>query len=467
MSTSRALMALLAVVVVAAGMAACGNVTTTTSTAGNTDGVFPHKIVLGGLASLTGPLPADFAPAFAGVRAYLDMVNAEGGVNGRRLDFAYPLDDQSSPTVDASQARALVDQYHVFAVVGVATPSFSGASFLASHDVPTFGYDVNPNSQWLAGPSLFGSTGSYTDFTAPQLQAVYLAEKHHVKSAAVLAYDISESQQGCEGVVNGFHRYWIPIAVEDMSIPAPATNLYSDVARMRAAGVGMVVSCLDVGGNVLLSDTMHQEGMSGVTQLWFDGYDQRDLEQFPVAMDGVYFLLQQVPFEVAKLDPGVYPGMDEFVSMLQRYEPGSLPSVAALAGWTSAALFVKGLRLIGHDVTRTRLVAALNRITDFTADGVMPPVDWRTGHDRVNGPTNCSAFVQVQGDRFVPVYGTPPSVLSCFPVPPPAKGPIARVVPLPAGVPPLGTRGSSQAGEPTTTKSATARPSDARAVSGA
>jgi len=108
---------------------------------------------------------------------------------------------------------------------------------------------------------------------------------------------------------------------------------------------------------------------------------------------------------------------------------------AALAGWTNADLFVTGLHAIGRDVSRSRLVAAINRLTSFTADGILAPVDWRTGHQAVTGPTN--SFVVVHAGRFVPVYDTAPSVFSCYPVPPPDGLPINQVVPLPPGVPPL------------------------------
>jgi branched-chain amino acid transport system substrate-binding protein len=415
----------------------CGNATTSVSNAGNTDGVFSNRVVIGGLASLTGPLPAEFAPVFDGVTAYVDMVNAEGGVNGRTIDFAHKLDDQSSPSIDSEQARSLVDQYHVFSVVGVATPSFTGATYLASHDVPTFGLNVNPNSQWMAGPSMYGNTGSYSDFTAPQLQAAFLAEQHHVHAAAIVSYSIAEAQQGCSTVIAAFHKYGIPIVVDDLSVPVPASDLHADVSRIKAAGADMVVSCMDLNGNILLSNTMAQDGVTGVLPYWFDGYSESVLTQFAPEMQGVYFLLQHVPFEVTQLDPGKYPGMDQFEAMLEKYVPGSRPSEAALAGWTSANLFVTGLRSLGRDVTRTRLVHALNQITDFTADGILPPVDWTIGHQPIDGPVKCSAFVVVRGNEFVPVYGTTPSVLSCFPVPEPSGPPVALLSSLPAGVPPL------------------------------
>jgi ABC-type branched-subunit amino acid transport system substrate-binding protein len=417
-----------------ATLAACGNAKTTVSEAGNTQGVFSNRVVVGALSSQTGPLPADFAPIVTGAQVYFDMVNAQGGVDGRRIDLAYSLDDQSSPSIDATQARALVDEFHVFAVAAVATPSFTGASFLAANDVPTFGLNVNP--QWSGPPSLFGSSGSYTNFTKPEVQPAFLAQQHHAHAVAVLAYNVAQSQAGCQGMINGLHRYGIPVVYEDLSIPAPASDLHADVTRMQAAGVDMIVSCMDLDGNVLLSQTMQEAGMSGVTQLWEDGYDESAIGEFTSAMQGVYFTEPHVPFEVTQLYPGVYPGMDQFQAMLKRYAPGTLPSQAALAGWTSADLFVTGMRAVGRDLTRSRLVAAINRMSSFTADGILSPVDWRLAHTS-SPPPNCNAYIQAVGTRFVAVYGTPQSVFTCFETPyPPTTAPITLLNPVPVGVPP-------------------------------
>jgi hypothetical protein len=153
--------------------------------------------------------------------------------------------------------------------------------------------------------------------------------------------------------------------------------------------------------------------MGGVTQYWLDGYDSQILRNNRSALDGAYFLLQQTPFEVSTLYPGVYPGIDAFDAALARYAPGTAPSATALAGWVSAALFTDGLRAIGNDVTRTALVRSLNQLTAFTADGAYPPVNWRIAHTGVTN-LDCTAFVRAEGDRFVPVFTTPQSVYSCY-----------------------------------------------------
>jgi branched-chain amino acid transport system substrate-binding protein len=424
--------ALLVTALLAAVLAGCSS--SANAPKSSATGVYPTRVVVGALVSQTGPLPALFAPVVTGARAYLDMVNAKGGVDGRKIDLAYTLDDQSSPSIDAGQARTLVDEYHVFAVVAVATASFAGGKFLAAQGVPTFGLHVNP--QWMDGPSLYGNNGSFITFTSPNVQAAFIAQQHHVHAAAVLAYNVAQSQEGCSGMVNGLRRYHVPIAYEDLAIPAPASDLHADVTRMKQAKVDMVVSCMTLSGNVLLSQTMRATGMTGVTQLWATGYDENAILQHTASMQGAYFMEPNVPFEVTKLQPGVYPGMDQFQTMLKKYFPRTLPSETALAGWTSAALFVEGMRAVGRNLTRSRLVHAINTFKSFTAGTILAPVDWRTAHTS-SGPINCNAFVRAEGKTFVPVYGTEKSVFSCFETPqPPATRPISVLDPVPAGVPP-------------------------------
>ena len=310
------------------------------SNAGNTSGVTSSRIIVGGVASVTGPLPAAFAPIFDGVNAYLDLVNANGGVDGRKIDFAFPLDDGSNPSQDTDQVRTLVEQDHVFAVVGVATPTFAGASYLAANDVPTFGYAVS--TQWAAGPSLYGSEGSYIAFTRPGPEPAYLAEQIHAKAVGILAYNVSGSTQGCEGVAYEMRRFHIPVAYEDISIQAPPVDLTTDVNRMKSAGVDLVASCMDLSGNILLSRTMHQDGMGSVAQYWLNGYDESAVRSYASLMQGVYFLIGHVPFESAELTPGKYRGMELYLKELARYFPKELPGEASLAGWIDADMFVRG-----------------------------------------------------------------------------------------------------------------------------
>ena len=80
-------------------------------------------------------------------------------------------------------------------------------------------------------------------------------------------------------------------------------------------------------------------------------------------------------------------------------------------------MFVTGLRMVGRDLTRTKLIDALNSLTAFTADGIVAPIDWRYEHRSV-GPVDCNVYVRALGGRFVPLYGSARTVFTCFSGPP-------------------------------------------------
>lgn len=426
----RSFLTLPAAVLVAASLTACGNSAATVSSSGGSNGVSAHSILVGGIASLTGPLPLAFAPVFDGARAYLDMVNSSGGVNGRTIDFAYGLDDGSDGSQDVQQARALVQSHHVFAVVGVGTPSFSGGSYLAGNGVPTFGYDVNP--EWTDGPSLFGYEGSFIDFEHPGPEPAYLAERVGAKRVGIVAYNITQSAQGCVGIANDMAKFHIPVDFEDLSVTPPAVDLSADVNRMHAAGVDFVASCLDLNGNLVLARALKSAGMASATQYWLDGYDESAIASSASLMDGTYFLIGHVPFESGEAHGATYPEMALYLKELHKYFPADDPSEPSVAGWISAEMFCAGLKMIGRDVTRARLVAAVNSLTDYTG-GLVAPIDWKLEHT-ANGPVDCNVFVRAEGTRFVPVFGSGHTVFTCFKYPQPASAKVV-VVPPPASIP--------------------------------
>jgi branched-chain amino acid transport system substrate-binding protein len=162
MVSSRQRKLVAAVAALAVVVAGCSNSITTNSSGGGAPGVMSNEIDVGSIADVTGPLSSDFAPVVAGVQAYFSMVNAEGGVAGRTLRLTRQTDDQGSPTIDLSVAQTLVEQDKVFAVVGVGTPFFGGAAYLAHKGTPTFGYVVS--TDWANKPALFGTFGSVLDF---------------------------------------------------------------------------------------------------------------------------------------------------------------------------------------------------------------------------------------------------------------------------------------------------------------
>jgi len=393
---SRGAALILAVLAGACGNAPAGGL----GSGSGATGVGPDVIRVGGIAAISGPLGDQWSPAFQGAKAYFDMVNSAGGVHGRRIELVAELDDQTDPSSDIAAARQLVEKDGVFAVIPVATPVFSGGRYLAQHDVPTFGWNVNP--EWGAGPTMFGHNGSYTDPTAVDVAGPFLAGRIGAHRVAVLAYAVSQSAACARGQKLSFEKFGFPVVLDDSSLPIGVANVDADISRIRRSGADFVVTCMDPTGSTIVSAGLARAGLSHVAQYWLDGYDHATLEKFPREYEGVYLTTDFVPFE----DAGLSPGMTQYLSEMRSHYPKAAIGQVSLAGWVSAAMFVEGLQRAGRDLTRHGLVEAINSLTEFTANGIETPVNWRTDHTQA-GSTNCSVYLQVRGGRFITLFGNP------------------------------------------------------------
>ena len=75
-------------------------------------------IVIG--ADVTASGGADMSNAPKGAKAYFDCVNANGGINGRPISYSW-ADDQTRPDKAAENAKKLVEDTKVVALVGGAS----------------------------------------------------------------------------------------------------------------------------------------------------------------------------------------------------------------------------------------------------------------------------------------------------------------------------------------------------------
>ncbi len=108
-----------AVVTTGLGATAAGARSTAGGRVAADPGITKKEIRVGGVASVTNPLNGPYASTFDGVQAYFNMVNAKGGVNGRKIKLVSRRDDRIAS--NAQEVQGLLEQDKVFAVVPVAT----------------------------------------------------------------------------------------------------------------------------------------------------------------------------------------------------------------------------------------------------------------------------------------------------------------------------------------------------------
>jgi ABC-type branched-subunit amino acid transport system substrate-binding protein len=395
------------------------------SSGGSAPGVTANSITVGTISTQTGTLASNFSSLIQGEKAYYQYINAQGGVNGRKIDYKYQLDDGGNPTTFNQLANTLINQDHVFAVTGVATAFFSPNLFVES-GIPTYGYNVTGN--WTPAPNLFAAGGSVQYYPAGAPADAYVARQTHSTSIAMVAYNVAASADACQAAEDSLKASGYNVSYSDLKIGYPGSTVATDVQRMKQAGSNFVVSCMDVQGNITMARAIKQYGVK-MTQLWLNGNDQSTLNTNQSLMQGVYFSIAHVPF----LAPtSTYPGLKLYLTEMKKYEPNYVTDELAIQGWESAALFVQGVKMAGKNLTQANVIKADNSLTSFTAGGLTSPTNWKDAGHAGHKPPYCNAFIKVSGDKYVPTLNKGKNVFVCFDSIDPKKNP---VYPLPAGTP--------------------------------
>ena len=396
------------------------------ASASTAPGVTANSITVGTISTQTGTLASNFSSLIYGEKAYYDYINAQGGVNGRKIDYKYALDDGGNPTTFNQLANTLINQDHVFAVTGVATAFFSPNLFVES-GIPTYGYNVTGN--WAPALNLFAAGGSVQYYPAGAPQVSFVARKTQTEAVhRVLAYGIAASADACQSEQAALQAAGYNISYSDLKVNYPGSTVATDVQRMKQAGSNMVASCMDVQGNVTMARAIQQYGLH-MTQLWFSGNDQSTLNQNQSLMQGVYFGIAHVPFTASQ---SLYPGLKLYVNQMKKYEPNYVYDEVAIQGWESAALFVQGVKMAGNNLTWANVIKQDNSITSFTAGGLQAPVNWKDAGHSGHAPPYCVAYIKVSGNKYVATLNKGQNVFNCFESISPKKDP---VFPLPPGTP--------------------------------
>jgi len=373
-------------------------------------GVTPTEIDVGAIATRTGVGAGDFAGLIPGVQAYFDMVDARGGINGRKLVLTANLDDGGSPTQFTQEAHTILEQDHVFAAF-ISTYWFTPSLFEET-DTPTYGYNVSDN--WAGPPNFFAAGGSIQDYHALAAPVAYLMKRTHATSIAMVSYGpgIPGSYPACRTTAQDLTKAGIHVAYTglDASLGGDFTAEVQQIAQSHA---DFVLTCMQDSDDVSLARDIQQYGLK-VHQLWLNGYNQDLLNSYSSLMQGVYVDANGfVPFSANSDFPGLYPGMQQYLSAMKKYEPSVVTSQLAMQGWMSAALLAAGVKAAGKDLTQKNLITQTNRITDFTAGGVTAVANWTEAHTTQTFPI-CPSFIQVKGTTFVPVVAAKNQVFICF-----------------------------------------------------
>jgi ABC-type branched-subunit amino acid transport system substrate-binding protein len=388
-----------------------GNQTATTASAedlkknvpSDQPGVTDTEIRVAALGSFTNAFGVDLTQSPGGAQAFFDMVNANGGIYGRKLVLTKQYDDQGLKNKDT--VTRLVSDNLAFAVLPVSSPLFTGAQELADTGLPTFGW-VN-GQDWEGPANFFGQRQTAICIECGLPQHAYAARDAGAKKIGAIAYGFEQSKVCADGVKNTFNTFPVAqVTYVDDTVPLGNTDYTVQVQRMKDEGIDFAVSCLDANGAISLSREMKKQQVR--TNLFVQNYESDVLTNFSDVLEGAYVFTTVAPTETEPPPPGLVDYKKWIAGI-----PGAKVGEQSIVGWVNAELFYEGLVAAGPEFTQQSVVDAINQFTDWDANGVVPPVNWTTGHVQAPDPL-CEATVRVQGGKFVPVFGDPGKPFTCL-----------------------------------------------------
>jgi len=202
-------------------------------------GITSNTIVLGGTSPLTGPAAA-YASVARGAKAYLDSVNAKGGVAKRKFQYKI-VDDAYNPAQTVQATRQLVEQDNVFAVFNSLGTEQNQAvrEYLNQTKVPhlfvasgatTWGRD-SARYPWTIGfqPSYQAEGWVYGQYVAKTLRKAKIA---------VLLQNDDYGKDLLAGLKRGLARSGSKVvAAESYEVTAP--DVQSQVAKLKTSGANV------------------------------------------------------------------------------------------------------------------------------------------------------------------------------------------------------------------------------------
>src|ERR1044071_4431542 len=297
-------------------------------------GVTDNEILIGSCSALDGPAQFLGRQTIVGATAYLKKVNADGGVFGRKIQLL-AFDDGYEPANAENCFKRLQKEGIFSAGFFVGTPTAAKYVPLAeANKVPVVGL-----------------------FTGAEM--LYTPLKHYVLNVRASYYD--ETREQVENLWNvlGIHKIGV-IYQDDAFGQAVLSGLQLALKKLNAARPMNPGAVLIVGPYAPVAEIIKKAHATGWHPIFltvsFVGTEKFISE---AGKDAEGTVITQVVPPYTRTD---FPTVALYRESLTRYYPAEQPNFVSLEGFVDAMVLVEGLKRAGKDLTREKLITALESI---------------------------------------------------------------------------------------------------------
>ncbi|HEV8502555.1 MAG TPA: ABC transporter substrate-binding protein [Casimicrobiaceae bacterium] len=325
-------------------------------------GITATTIVLGQSAALTGPAMELGNEMRAGALLYFDFVNQRGGINGRTIDL-HTLDDGYEPDRAVANTKRFVDKDEAFALFGyIGTPTtLASMPVFTQARVPLLGPFTGAEAfRKPLNRYIFNVRASYFQETE---DLVELLAKLNLTRIAVFYQNDAYGKAGLEGVDRAMKKRKLEI-VATGTVERNSSDVTAAVAAIGKANPQAVIQISAYKSCAAFIKAM--KGAGAFPQYMNVSFVGAKALAQELGKDGRGVGISQVvPFP---WNAGM-PVVRDYQKLFLAKNGKEAYSFTSLEGFIAAKVMVEGLRRAGRDLTRERLVAALESMSDYDVGG--------------------------------------------------------------------------------------------------
>ncbi|MDB5567774.1 MAG: branched-chain amino acid transporter substrate-binding protein [Tardiphaga sp.] len=352
------------------------------SAAAHADANPKEEIRIGQTLPYSGPL-SGFGAIGRAQEAYFARLNAEGGINGRKIKFI-SLDDAYSPPKTVEQTRKLVEQDEVllmFGTLGTATNS-AVHRYLNGKKIPQL-FVLSGAAKW-SDPKAFPWTmpGMAAYESEGVVYAKYILRDKPDARIAILSQNDDFGRDYLAGFKRGLGSKAATMIVSEATYESSAPTVASQLATLKASGA-----------NVLFGVTLGKftsQLIKGVTEIGW----KPDMIFVPTSASSISFLEPAGLENAAGLISSSYQkdindaqwandgDVKAYFAFMKETMPSADPRNTNYAtGYLNAHLMAHVLKACGDDLSRENILRQATSLKELALPLLLPGVTVSTGKD--------------------------------------------------------------------------------------
>ena len=357
-------------------------------------GATDTEIKIGNIMPYSGPASA-YGVIGKTEAAYFKMINAEGGINGRKINFV-SYDDGYSPPKAVEQARKLVESDEVLLVFNpLGTPSNTAIQkYLNAKKVPQL-FVATGATKWHDPKNFPWTMGWQPSYQSEaRIYAKYLIKEKPNAKIAILFQNDDFGKDYLKGLKDGLGAKGSMIIAEE-SYETTEPTIDSHIVKLKSTGADTFIS--------ITTPKFAAQAIKKLAEI-----EWKPLHIVSNVSASVGGVMKPAGFENAQgilsaayakdgADPqwDNDPGMKKFFAFLDKYYPdGDKRDGSLVFGYGVAQTLAKVIEMCGDNLTRENVMKQAASLKDFAPDTLLPGVKINTS------PTDFAPIEQLQMMRF-------------------------------------------------------------------